>query len=580
MIIPALMVVLPAQEAASTTKMTDAQVEAFARQALTLGDPAAQRAAAEKLRYYHFRSSKIKEREFVLYAQGILEDRLGETSRAAATLHKLETTWPQSPYLPEVQSILATKSIERRRFKDAETRLRMALDADIPVENKRRIQELLLWTLVEQNRLAEGLPIVKALNPLGTSKPSERGLVAILEVLCQAGERDQAEATRKDLENLYPASKYESRANLAWARMLGTSGDGPGAAEILRTIITKDGDSPEADEARLALATLLSEGKLKPKEAETFPAPEKLLSEIHKSALKGNKARTVLLVELKLRMKSGQWKEALETTTKMMAGNPTPDERVKTSEFRTEALRSWAQQALDKNDLDPLLPYLDQAGIQALTPELRSRLVKTLAQEGLPEAAMTTVDLAPTEEKQALLKLLSESTPVESTPEAALKLLPAKGETPVQTLKRAQALVLLKRWPEVRTALTRAKPGPDRISVLLTYLQRPPEKGEAPTSRLKEAQGWLATLPEKGTDREPIQILVADLQAKAADWRGALALYPADPQKGNRGWVALMRATCQLKLGQKEAAKVTLKTAIDEPDFKMERQTLGKELGL
>ena len=49
---------------------------------------------------------------------------------------------------------------------------------------------------------------------------------------------------------------------------------------------------------------------------------------------------------------------------------------------------------------------------------------------------------------------------------------------------------------------------------------------------------------------------------------------------GDRGWVALMRATCQLKLGQKEAAAATLKTAVDEPDFKMERQTLAKQLGL
>ena len=41
-----------------------------------------------------------------------------------------------------------------------------------------------------------------------------------------------------------------------------------------------------------------------------------------------------------------------------------------------------------------------------------------------------------------------------------------------------------------------------------------------------------------------------------------------------------MRATCQLRLGQKDAARATLKTAADEPDFKMERQTLAKQLGV
>lgn len=231
LIIPALMVVLPAQE--TPLKMTDAQVEVFARQALTIQDPAGSRAALAKLKAHRFRTSKIKEREFVLYAQGLLEDRLGEPMKAAATLRKLEITWPQSTYLLEVQTILALQSIERRRFKDAETRLKKALDSDIPVENKRRTQELLLWTLAEQGRQAEGLPIVKTLHPLGSARPSERGLVAILETLCLAKEKAQAEATRKDLQTLYPSSSYASRANLAWARLLGTTGDAPGSAEVL-----------------------------------------------------------------------------------------------------------------------------------------------------------------------------------------------------------------------------------------------------------------------------------------------------------------------------------------------------------
>jgi tetratricopeptide (TPR) repeat protein len=577
-IIPALMVVLPAQEA--PVKMTDAQIEAFARQAVTLQDPAGQKAALEKLRGYHFRTSRIKEREFTLYAQGLLEDRLGETQKAAATLRKLEITWPQSPYLLEVQTILAFQSIERRRFKDAEARLRKAMDSDIPVESKRRTQELLLWTLAEQGRQAEGLPIVKSLHPLGASKPSERGLVAILETLCLANEKEQAEATRKDLQALYPSGRYTSRANLAWARLLGTTGDAPGAAEILRTIITSDKDTPEADEARLALASLLSEGKLHPKEAEMYPAPQKLLAEIHRNDRQGNAARKALLVELRIDMSQARWKQALDTANKLMEDSSSPEERAKTGALRADALKSWAQQCLDQKSVDPLLPYLDNVGINALSPEQRLNLIRLLAQSGLPDAAKTTAELAPQGERATLMKVVMEATLPEANPEETLKMLPAKGDSPAQALRRAQSLIALKRWKEVNLALGKATPGPERISALLTYLQRPPDKQESPLSRQREAESWLARLPEKGPDREPIAILVADLRAKGGDWHNALALYPVEPQKGNRGWTALMRATCQLKLGQKEAARTTLKTAVDEPDFKMERQTLGKQLGM
>jgi hypothetical protein len=578
LIIPALMVVLSAQE--TPTKMSDPQAEAFARQAIALQDPAGQRAALAKLRTHRFRASKIKEREFVLYAQGLLEDRLGETLKAATTLRKLEITWPQSTYLPEVQTILAFQAVERRRFKDAETRLKKALDADIPVENKRRAQELLLWTLAEQDRQVEGIPIVKTLHPLGTARPSERGLVAILETLCLTKEKDQAEAVRKDLRLLYPSSRYASRANLAWARLLGTTGDAPGSAEILRTIIMTDRNTPEADEARLALASLLSEGKLHPKEAETFPTPQKLLAEIRKNSRKENAARKTLLVELRMHMSQAKWKEALDTATKLREGSTDPEEMAHTEEFRAEALRSWTQQLLDKKSVDPLLPYLDRAGINALSPEQRSHLVRMLAQTGLPEAARTIADLSPDTERPPLRQTIADLATPESNPEETLKLLPAKGESPVQALKQAQALISLKRWSEAKGALGRAKPGPDRVTALLAYLQHPAEKGEGPASRLKEAEGWLARMPEKGLEREPIAILVADLRAKAGDWRSALALYPTDPQKGNRGWIALMRATCQFKLGQKDAAKATLTTAVDEPDFKMERQTMGKLMGM
>lgn len=576
--IPAL--VVSAQDAPAPAKMTDAKAEAFAREAITLQDAASQRAALARLRAHRFKTSRIPQREFVLYAQGLLEDRLGESLKAAATFRKLEVTWPQSPYLAEVQTVLALQSIERRRFADAEKRLRKALESDIPVESKRRTQELLLWTLSEQDRLAEGLPIVKTLHPLGAAKPSERGLVAILEVLCLAGEKDQAQSVRNDLQNLYPGSRYRSRADLAWARLLGTKGDVAEAAETFRTIIAKDPNSDEADEARLALASLLSDGKLHPKEAEAYPTPKALLDQIRKSDRKGDKTRRALLVELRLNMNQARWKEAVDTTGRLLEGHPDPAEQVQIQELRSQALRSWAQQLLDKKTLDPLLPYLDRAGITALSKEQRVLLVKAMAQQGLPEGAKAITELSPAPEKPLLLKAIAEGASPDSNPEELLKLLPAQGGTPQQALRRAQALVALKRWPEARTALQRAPAGPDRVACLRTFLQRPAEKTESASSRLREAEGWLARLTERGAEREPIAILVADLRAKAGDWRNALALYPTEPQKDNRGWVALMRATCQLKLGQKAAAAVTLKAAVDEPDFKMERQTLAKQLGL
>ena len=159
-------------------------------------------------------------------------------------------------------------------------------------------------------------------------------------------------------------------------------------------------------------------------------------------------------------------------------------------------------------------------------------------------------------------------------------MLPAKGETPQEHLLRAQAEVALKRWGDAKGALAQAKPGPLRIQALLLYLGRPLEAGEKPEARGREIDAWLARAREKGGDREPLQILAADRKARAGDWKAALALYPPNPTAANRGWVALMRATCQAKLGQADSAVATLKEAEKDPAFQKERAFLGKRLGL
>jgi len=581
LLLPALVLQLPAEEAKQTSKTAqDEAMEALARKAMASEDPAVQKEALQSLRTHRFRSTRAPQREYALFAQGILEDRLEGVIKAAETLRKLERTWPQSPYLPEAQTILGQEAVERKRFKDAETRLRKVLYADIPVEGKRRAQELLLWVFVEQSQPEKGLPILDSLYPLGTAKPSERGLVAMTEVLATAKRKDQAEAVRKDYHSLYPKGLYGPRVELAIGRMLGSLGEIKDSARVFQQLILEAADSLEADEARLALASLISEGKLEPKEAKAFPAPDQLLSEIRKAEKKGDLARRAMLVRLRMQVNASRWKEAVDTAAQIRAKEPTEAEASVVDSLRANAFRAWAQELIDKQQIDPLLSYLDHEGIQSLASDQRSLLAQRLAQVGLPSAALTMAEIAPAAERANLRRIILQSTQAEANPAEALKAIPGPRESAQEALKRAQAALVLKDWKAVRGALGRAKPGPERIALLAAFLRRPFEASEASEARRKEAESWLAKASEKAADREPLVLLVADLRAKAGDWRGALSLYPAQPSKDQRGWVALMRATCQLKLGQKEAAKATLKEALDEAGFKMERESLAKQLGM
>jgi lipopolysaccharide biosynthesis regulator YciM len=101
-----------------------------------------------------------------------------------------------------------------------------------------------------------------------------------------------------------------------------------------------------------------------------------------------------------------------------------------------------------------------------------------------------------------------------------------------------------------------------------------------PQDRRKEVDAWLARAPEQGANREPLAILAGDLRVQEGDWRGALARYPSAPQPGNRGWVALMRATCQERLGQKDAARETLREAKDDKAYQADREALEQRLAL
>ena len=579
LLLAALLLAHPAP-AQAPVRPTDAQIEELARSAMASSDPAVLADVLKRLQVHHFKSSLTPERERVLGIQGLLEDRLGRTSQAAATFHKLEQAWPRSPYLAEGQVIMAEVAADHKRYQEAESRLHKALDADLPAESQRRSQELMLWVLAEQGRSREGGAIIQAMRPRGDARPSERGLVGLMEAQCAAQRKPEAEATLKDYHQLFPGSPRSARMDLDWGKLQGATGDAPGAARSFQALIQAAPAAPEADEARLALATLLADGKLPGKDAEAFPPAESLLAGMKRGSLKEGPGRQAELVKARIALKEGHWPEALASVDQFRAMHPQALERIPADALRAEAMRKWAQELLDQHQAAAILPFLDSEGIRCLTPAQRLGLTRRLALGGLPEAAQAIMALAPAPERPALLQAALEGTRSDANPRGALELLPGKGETPAENLMRAQAQVALRDWAGARAALARASAGPERIQALLIYLNRPAGEGETPADRVKEVDGWLARAPEKGAEREPLAILAADLRARTGDWRGALARYPQDPQPANRGWVTLMRATCQARLGQKVPARETLKQAGDDPAYKNERAALGRRLGL
>jgi TolA-binding protein len=570
----------PAPRPPVQARLTDPQVEGLAKTAIASEDPKVQADTLALLEHYHFKSSLAPQRELSLFVQGMLEDRAGKAVLAAITFHKLEQAWPHSSYLAEGQVIMAEAALEHKRYQEAESRLHKALEADIPAESQRRSQDLLLWCLAEQGRAAEGLAITQALKPLGTAKPSEKGLVGLMEALCAGQQKKDAEAVLRDYHRTYPTGPRTTRMDLDWAKLLGITGDARGAAQGFQSIIQETPAAPEADEARLALATLLTDGRLQPREASGYPAPAELLAALQKASLKDGPAREATLVKLRIALKEKRWQDAIEQVGQYRSLHPSGAQNLLTDQLRTQALRSWTQEVLDRHQSTPLLRYLDGEGIRCLTPAQRLGLTGRLALGGLPEAAQAIVGLAPAGEKPALLKAALEATESAANPRAALELLPGGNESPSENLARAQADLAIHEWPGAGKALAKAPPGPERIRALLAYLNRPPAPGEPETARLREVRSWLARAREKPADREPLAILAADLMVRQGDWRGALALYPSAPQPVNRGWVGLMRATCQVRLGQAGPARDSLKQAGDDPAYRNERLALGQRLGM
>jgi len=566
----------PPAAKALTGRMTDAEVAELAKGALNAENPASIKAALGRLKAHTFKSSKVPERELVLYAQGVLEARLGNLPGATVALKKLERQWPKSPFMGEAHTILAEDAVAHRRYKEAEGRLHQALASDIPSEQKRKPQELLIWALVEQERPQEALPIVQSLRPLeGQEKPSERGLAAIVEVLCASGEREQAAGARKDFQNLYPKSELLPRVDLVWGRLLGRSGEAQEAAQVLRKLIKDHPGSTQADDARLALANLLTDGSLP--DTKDLPSAEALLAEVRKGG-KGLPKRTAQVVELRLLIGKLLWEDALNLVDRM---DPATRETVpEVKKLWGEAWNAWVRQRLEKGFPGELLARLKAGTFAALEPASRKGVVELLAAQGLLDLIPRLLPEAPAAERAGLRKAALAKVQPAAQSQAVLRMLPTKGDTPDEALLRVRAEGALEHWAPLRAALGRAKPGPERIAGILRLLQRPVAAPETGVQRLQEAEGWLKRVTEKPDVKEPLAILVADLRFQHGDARGALALYPAKPvAPEQRGWVALMRTQALLKVGQRDQAKGLIKEARDEQGFKGQRDALARSLG-
>jgi len=558
-----------------TGRMTDAEAAELAKEALASGNPASTRALLTRLKGHTFKSSKVPERELVLYAQGTLEARLGNVPAAILAFKKLERQWPRSPFMGEAQTLLAEDAVTHRRYKEAEGRLHQALAADIPAESKRKPQELLIWALVEQDRPQEALPIVQSLRPLGGGeKPSEKGLAGIVEVLCAVGERGQAESGLKDFENLYPGSELIPRVELAWGRLLGRSGEAKESAQVFRKLIKDHPASDQADDARLALASLLTDGSLP--DAKDLPSAESLLAEVRRGG-KGQPKGTAQLVELRLLVGKGLWEDALNLVDRM--GPTTRDTQPEVKKLWVEAWTQWVGQRVEKGFPGELLSRLRAGAFGALDAKSRLGVTELFASQGLLDVLPRLLPEAPPAERSGLRQAALAKAQPEAQPQAVLRLLPVKGDNPDEALLRARAEGALEHWGPLRQALVRARPGAERIRGIVHLLQRPVSGGETGSARQAEAEGWLARASEKGEAREPLAILVADFRLQHGDARGALALYPskaAAPEQ--RGWVSLMRAQALMKLGQWDQARMLIKDSREEQGFKGQRDALAKSL--
>jgi len=153
------------------------------------------------------------------------------------------------------------------------------------------------------------------------------------------------------------------RVELAWGRLLGRSGEAKESAQVFRKLIKDHPGSTKADDARLALASLLTDGSLP--DAKDLPSAESLLAEVRKGG-KGLPNGTAQVVELRLLVGKGLWEEALNLVDRM--GSTSRDTQPEVKKLWIEAWTAWVDQRLEKGFPGELLTRLKPGLTQRWMP--------------------------------------------------------------------------------------------------------------------------------------------------------------------------------------------------------------------
>jgi tetratricopeptide (TPR) repeat protein len=538
------------------------------------------------LQDYNLRYRTDKDREYLMYAQGMLEVRTDQQKKAIATFRRFERTWPDSTYMTDINYELGMYALGENDHKEIEVRFRACLESDLPVETKLNLQGLLVWSLVEQGRSAEAAPFVESLFPIGRSKPDERGLMAIMQVQCEIKDLEGAKKTRAMYMGAYKDGPMIPRLNTMWGMLAVELGKiDTESVGILWEIIKAPSDPKAADEARIILATLLADGKMPENSNPDGETVDSLISKLGTEGTSGDAKQRAVLLRTRLAFGRKEWDRVLALTAAFEKVYPSSTHlaaahsfRDKTNEILENDRVSKLRESVKSKGAIEAMPLLTAENIRKLTPEMRSGLVSAYVAKGLPEAASMIIKASPDQEKAALRQTLTDYTPEPLPPPKVLAsvkgdLMGHKGE-----LGQVQTLLEARKWNDASSKIEKLAPGPDRVKAVMALLLRPMTPSEAQLRR-KEAEGWLAKLQEGRQDIEPLVILIADLHMQAGGAKDALAVYPEKALPENQGWVSLMRATAYARLGQKDEARRVLGENATVPEFRQHRRALANQLG-
>ncbi|MCL1894738.1 MAG: hypothetical protein FWG02_11005 [Holophagaceae bacterium] len=586
LLIPSVLLVLvPAMAQESLVKpeanaqMNDQDIAIFARKLLenARATQAELRSGLRTIQDYVFKNRDATEREYVLFAQGILEDRTDQLARAVTTFRRFERTYPVSQYMPEVNLVFGRHALGQKSYKEAESRFWKVIDSDLPAESKFNAQGLLVWCLIEQKRMDEAIPIVKALFPIDRSRPDERSLVAIMEVQCETKALEAARRTRTSYMSAFRNGAMRHRVNFAWGMLLEQSGQSVESARALREVIRDAPRSEQADEARLTIATMIADGRLPDRSNPSRDTTDSLIAQIRTGGIGGDISERALLLQIRVAVNEKQWNNIITLTDRYRRQYPDSPNSDAVQSDRVHAVRAMLQEIIDSNGPFSAMSMLTGEYIGYLTPGLRLNLVSFFVSKGLPEAATKIIDASPSDEKAVLRQELTKNVSEPLPPPKVLASLSGALTDEKGELGQVQILLSERKWDEVHSSIEKLNPGAGRIKALLALLTRPMPSAQIPM-RIKEAEGWLAKSSESSSLKEPLKIFIADLYMQIDNPQAALELYPVKPLPDNLGWVCLMRASAMVKLGQRESAKRILSENDSVPEFQSFRRALANQL--